>query len=151
MIMSDRTSLSWFYPKPTGDPGCDRNAWTLQFACFLLASAVGAGAVLNTIEREPREAPLLVFAAAGLVAAAVVNREGRSAWAARTVILALLLTATLLVFEARDGFRSHAMIVFPGLLRISVMLLDRGSYLVTAAIVLVAVAALGIAENGIFT
>jgi pimeloyl-ACP methyl ester carboxylesterase len=53
----------------------------------------------------------------------------------------------LLVFEARDGFRSHAMLVFPGLLLISVMLLDRASYWTTAGIVLLAVAALGVAEK----
>ena len=74
-----------------------------------------------------------------------MNRAGRSDWAARTAFLAVLLTAILLVFEARDGFRSHAMLVFPGLLLISVMLLDRASYVMTAGIVLVAVAALGIA------
>ena len=39
----------------------------------------------------------------------------------------MLLTAMLLVFEARDGFRSIAMLVFPGMLLISVMLLDRAS------------------------
>ena len=98
-----------------------------------------------SLAREPQETPLLVFAVAGLVAAAVMNRAGRSDWAARTAFLAVLLTAILLVFEARDGFRSHAMLVFPGLLLISVMLLDRASYVTTAGIVLVAVAALGIA------
>ena len=143
--MLDRKSSSWFYPKSTGDPGRDRNARTLQFSCFLLAFAVGAVAILNVIGREWQETPLLVFAVAGLVAAAVMNRAGRSDWAARTAFLAVLLTAILLVFEARDGFRSHAMLVFPGLLLISVMLLDRASYVTTAGIVLVAVAALGIA------
>jgi PAS domain S-box-containing protein len=91
--------------------------------------------------------PILDMAVVALVAAAVVNRAGESAWAARTAFLAVLLTAILLVFEARDGFRSHAMLVFPGLLLVSVMLLDRASYLTTAAIVIVAVAALGIAEK----
>ena len=144
--MSDRTS-SWFYPKPTGDPGRDRNARTVQFACFLLAFAVGLLAVLNTIEGETQETPMLLFAAAGLFAAAAMNRAGRSAWAARTAFLSLVLTATLLVFEARDGFRSLAMLMFPGLLLISVMLLDRASYVATAVMVLVAVAVLGIAEK----
>ena len=145
-FMSDRTS-SWFYPKPTGDPGRDRNTRTLQFAFFLLGFAVGLLAVLNTIERETQETPMLLFAAAGVFAAAAMNRAGRSAWAARIAFLFLVLTATLLVFEARDGFRSLAMLIFPGLLLISVMLLDRASYVATAAIVLVAVAALGIAEK----
>jgi PAS domain-containing protein len=143
--MLDRKSSSWFYPKSTGDPGRDRNARTLQFSCYLLAFAIGGVAILNVIFQGTQENPLLVFAVAGLLAAAVLNRAGRSDWAARTAFLAVLLTAVLLVFEARDGFRSHAMLVFPGLLLISVMLLDRVSYVTTAAIVLVAVAALGIA------
>ncbi len=146
--MSDRKSSSWFYPKPTGDPGRDRNARTLQFACFLLAFAISLVAVLNT---DMREGPLLVFAVAGLVAAAVINRAGMPAFAARIAFLAVLLTAVLLVLEARDGFRSNAMLVFPGLLLIGVMLLDRASYVTTAGIVLVAVAALGVAEKHGFT
>jgi PAS domain S-box-containing protein len=145
--MSGGRSSSWFYPKPTGDPGRDRNARTLQFACFLLAFAVGLLVVLNTIERDSQETPMLLFAVAGLFAASAINRAGRSVWAARTAFLSLLLTATLLVFEARDGFRSLAMLMFPALLLISVMVLDRASYIATAAMVLVAVAALGIAER----
>ncbi len=77
----------------------------------------------------------------------VMNRAGNWEWAARTAFLAVLLTAMLLVFEARDGFRSLAMLVFPGMLLLSVMLLDRASYMITAGMVLVAVAALGIAEK----
>ena len=141
-------SRSWFYPKPTGDPGRDRNARTVQFACFLLAFAVSAVAILNVISGEPSaETPILVFAVAGLVAAMIMNCAGRWEWAARTAFLAVLLTAMLLVFEAHDGFRSLAMLVFPGMLLLSVMLLDRASYMITAGIVLVAVAALGIAER----
>ena len=142
--MSDQKSPSWFYPSPTGDRGRDRNARTLQFACFLFAFAIGLVAVLNS---ETRQTPLLVFAAAGMVVAAGVNRAGRPAWAARTAFLCVLLAAVLLVFEARDGFRSLAMLVFPGLLLLTIMLLDRTSYLTTAGIVLLAVAALGIADQ----
>ena len=146
--MLDRKSSSWFYPKPTGDPGRDRNARTLQFACYLLAFAVGTVAVLNVISNEPSgETPVLVFAVAGLVFAAVMNRTRRWAWAAGIAFLAVLLTAVLLVLEARDGFRSHAMLVFPGLLLISVLWLDRTFYWMTGGIVLVSVAALGIAEK----
>src|SRR5215472_9818854 len=149
--MLDLKLSSWFYPKPTGDPGRDRNARTLQFACFLFAFAVGTVAILNVIAHEPSETPVLVFAVAGLIFAGVMNRSGRWVAAALIAFLAMLLTAILLVLEARDGFRSHAMLVFPGLLLISVMLLDRASYLTTASIVLLAVAALGIAEKHGFT
>ena len=112
--MLDRKWSSWLYPEPTGDPGRDRNARTLQFACFLLAFAIGTVAVLNVIAGERRETLAVLFAMAGLVVAAVMNRTGRSAWAARIAILSVLVTAILLVFEARDGFRSHAMLIFPG-------------------------------------
>src|SRR5215467_291253 len=137
---------SWFFPKPTGDIGRDRNARTLQFSCLLFAFALGAIAVLDVIEGELVPLPILL-AAVGLFAAATMNRAGRTVWAGRTAVLVLMLCAILLVFEAHDGFRSHAMLVFPGLLLISVMLLDRAFYLTTAGMVLMAVAALGIAEK----
>src|SRR3974390_1501227 len=116
--MSDHKSPAWLYPRPTGDPGRDRNARTLQFACFLLALGTGTVTLLNTIARQTHETPLLVLALVGLIAAAVMNGAGRPEWAARTAFLAVLLTAVLLVLDARDGFRSHAMLVFPGLLLI---------------------------------
>jgi PAS domain S-box-containing protein len=148
--MSDSKLSAWFYPAPTGDPGRDRNVQTLQFTCLLFAFVIAAIVILNTISRERVEVAVMCMSVVGLVAAMIMNRAGMWKGAARTTILAILLTAVLLVVQARDGFRSHAMIVFPGLLLISVMLLDRASYLVTASIVLLAVAALGIAEkNGI--
>jgi len=145
--MFDRKLQSWFYPESTGDVGRDRNARTLQFSCFLLAFAVGAVLIVGAIGREWQETPLLVFAIAGFIAAAVMNRAGRSDWAGRTAFLVVLLGAILLVFQAHDGFRSHSMLVFPGLLLISVMMLDRASYVMTGGIVVVAVAALGIAAK----
>jgi PAS domain S-box-containing protein len=139
-------SSSWFYPKASGDVGRDRNARTLQFSCLLFASALGIISVLDTIAGEQVPLPLLL-SAVGLFAAVVMNRAGRTVWASRTAVLVLILGAILLVLEAHDGFRSHAMLVFPGVLLISVMLLDRASYLTTAIIVLLSVAALGIAEK----
>jgi len=140
-------STSWLYPKASRDPGRDRNARTVQFACLLLASAVSVIAMLDIGTRESGTRPLLVFAVASLFAAVMMNRAGRWQWAARSAILALLLTAILLVVQAHDGFRSHAMLMFPGMLLLALMLLDRASYMITAGIVLAAVAALGIAEK----
>jgi PAS domain S-box-containing protein len=142
--MLDRKMPSWFYPKATGDLGRDRNARTLQFTCVLLTFAVGLVAIMDATGRGHSETLVLAFATAGLVAASIMNRAGRSAWAAQTAFLAALLAAILLVLNARDGFRSHAMLVFPGLLLISVLLPDRSSYVTTASVILVAVAALGI-------
>jgi PAS domain S-box-containing protein len=80
-----------------------------------------------------------------------MNRTGSPTWAGRIVILALLLCAVLRVVQAGDGFRSHAMLMFPGVLLLAVMLLDRASYITTAGIVLLTVTALGIAEKrGLF-
>ena len=143
--MSDYKPQSWLFPKQTGDVGRDRNAWTIQSTCLLFAFVLGAVSVVDTITGDQVPPPILAMAV-GLAAAAIINRTGRAAWAARIIILVMLSGAILLVLEAHDGFRSHAMLVFPGLLLISVMLLDRGSYLATAAIVLLAVVALGIAE-----
>jgi PAS domain S-box-containing protein len=149
--MSARTWSSDLYPKRTGDVGRDRNARAIQFACFLLAIAIAIVVALDTISREPLPIPTVSTAMAGLVVAAIVNRSGRPAWAARIVMLALLLCAILRVVAARDGFRSHAMLMFPGVLLLSVMLLDRASYMITAGIVLLTVTALGIAEKqGLF-
>jgi hypothetical protein len=74
--MPDRKLSSWFYPTPTGDPGHDRNARTVQFTCFLSASAVSSVAILNVIALEPGETSLLVFAVAGLFVAIIMNRQG---------------------------------------------------------------------------
>src|SRR5579863_1845343 len=145
--MLNRKSSFWFNPKSTGDPGRDRNARTLQFACLLLAFAVGVVVVLNVIQHESEETPVLVCLVAGSIFAAVMNRKGRWTLAAGAAFLAVLLTAFVLVLEARDGFRSHAMLVFPGLLLVSVMFLNRAFYMTTAGIVLLAVAALGIADK----
>jgi signal transduction histidine kinase len=145
--MLDRKLQSWFYPEPTGDVGRDRNARTLQFTCFLSAFAIALVAVLNAIARERVELPILVMAVVALIAAAAMNRAGMPALAAWIAILAVLLTAILLVLEARDGFRSHAMLIFPALLLVSMTLLDCKSYATTAGIVVLVVAALGIAER----
>lgn len=113
----------------------------------LFALAITLVAILDTIARQLVELPIPTMAIVGLVAAALMNSAGRSEWAARISILAVLLTAILIVVEARDGFRSHATLIFPGLLLISVTLLDRASCVTTAGIVLFAVAAVGIAEK----
>jgi integrase len=81
--MLDRKLQSWFYPEPTGDVGCDRNARTLQFTCLLFAFAIALVAVLDTIARERVELPIPVMAVVALVAAAAINRAGTSAWATR--------------------------------------------------------------------
>jgi PAS domain S-box-containing protein len=80
-------------------------------------------------------------------AAAVMNRSGKWKWAAWTLTFSVLSNAILLVIQARDGFRSNAMLLFPELLLISMMLLDRMSYFLTATVILLAVTALGIAER----
>ncbi len=143
-------SDSRFYPRPTGDPGRDRNARTVQISCLLFASTIGLLAALDAISRA-RETPVLVFALLGLIAAMIINCAGKWKWAAWLAFSSVLLATVMLVYEARDGFRSNAMLIFPGLLLLSVLLLDRLAYTVTAAVILLAVAALGVAERQGFT
>src|SRR5262249_52423598 len=133
--------------RSSGDLGRDRNARTLQFTCLLFATVMETIAVLDLIEHELALVPLLELSVVGFIAAAVLNRAGRSASAARTVLMVFLITASFLVFFASDGFRSLAMLFFPALLLISVMLLDRGSYLMAAGFILVVVTGLGLAEK----
>jgi PAS domain S-box-containing protein len=108
---------------------------------------VGTFLALDVIAREVAPMPILGMGMTGVLAAAIMNRQGMSKWAGWTAFLSVLLPAILLVVAARDGFRSLAMLLFPSLLLIAVMLLDRVSYIATAATVLVTVAALGIAES----
>ena len=65
---------SWFYPPPTGDPGVDRNARTLQFTSVLLALAVGVVLIVSSIDQEWQEVALLLFAIGGFVFTAIMNR-----------------------------------------------------------------------------
>lgn len=135
-----------FYPQPTGDPGHDRHARTLQFACLLLAILIGIVAALDFVTLDLNALPVLGIAMVGLVAALIMNRGGAWKSAGWTAFLAMLLAAVLLVLRAHDGFRSLAMLLFPALLLISVMLLDRIFYIATAGVVLVTVTVLGFAE-----
>jgi hypothetical protein len=145
--MLNRKLSSLFYPNPTGDLGRDRNAKTVQITCFLFALTIGIMAAVDTLLREWELLPILDTAVVSLVVATVMNRAGTSTWAARIAILTILITAVVLVFDARDGFRSNAMLLFPGLLLLSVMLLDRVSYLTAAGLILLSVAVLGVTEK----
>jgi PAS domain S-box-containing protein len=139
-------SDSRFYPRATGDPGQDRNGRTVQFSSLLFASVIALMAALDALSGS-RETPTLALALLGLVAAMAINRAGKWEWAAWLALSSILFTAVMLVYEARDGFRSNAMLIFPGMLLLSVMLLNRVAYSVTASVILLAVAALGVAER----
>ena len=93
--------------------------------------------------------PTLSIASVGLVVAAMVNRRGNPRYAGWTAFLSVLLPTTLLVVQANDGFRSIAMLIFPGCLLICVMLLDRVAYMATAATIVLAVTALAVQIHGL--
>ena len=144
--MKDRPSSSWIYPAATGDPGRDRNARSLQFAFLLAVVGIASLMVIDGIRGYRGDLPVMASAAVGLLAAAAINRLGKWEWAARTAALLMLAMIVALIHQARDGLRSHSMILFPGLLLLSVMVLDRAFYVAVAGLVLAAVTALGIAE-----
>lgn len=143
--MRDHT-LFQFYPKSTGDAALDRNARTLQHACLIGILALAITTLLGRVDMRPGVPLGLVVSILSLLLAAWLNRLGKWEWGARTAIAAMLTTAVLMVVEARDGFRSHAMLLFPGTLLLAVMLLDRISYTVASIAAGLAVTGLGIAE-----
>jgi hypothetical protein len=81
--MSGWKSAVSFYPKRTGNPGRDRHARTVQFACLVLASAVCTLGILNVVSADRGEASLLIFAVVALMGAMAMNRAGRWEWATR--------------------------------------------------------------------
>src|SRR4051794_16231525 len=79
-------------------------------AILLFPASIRSRRGLDCERHWPRvaQAPLLVSAIAGFIAAAAMNRAGKSDWAGRTAFVIVLLSAILLVFQAHDGFRSHS-------------------------------------------
>lgn len=135
-----------FIPQRTSDPATDRHARSLFFACtglfILLAITIG----LSLLYGDRRDLPILSLTEVPVFAAMATSYMGQWKWATRIVTFATLVALTMLVIGARDGFRSIAMLGFPGLLVISVLLLDRGSYVAFAAATLLIVTGLGVAE-----
>ena len=140
-----KSSLS-LYPRPIGDPGRDRNARSLQHACFLGIAALATVGLLTLLSQDHGQLPATALSLLLLAGAAALNRAGKWQWAARMAVATVLLTAILLVVHAQDGFRSHATLLFPGLLLISMVLLDRSSYIMTALAALLSITGLGIAD-----
>ena len=147
IVTERRNSLwPWFYPKWTGDTGTDRSARVLQTNCLVALIIIGFVMMLTIVFGDAEELPVLAFAAMGLLSTLVVNKRGNYRWAARLASIVVLVTASLLVMSAKDGFRSIAMLIFPALLVLSVLLLDWGDYAVFAGLAILAVTALGIGK-----
>lgn len=132
------------YPTLTGDRAADRSARTIQNVC-LMAIVVLALSTLPVFSSAWQRLESFFFLAL-LLCAMVLNRAGRWVWAARVSVSSLLLTAVVAMIQAQDGFRSHAVILFPGLLVLAIVLLDRTSYFVVGACTVVAAVGLGVAE-----
>ena len=109
---------------------------------ILLAIMIGQSLLYG----DRRDLPILSLTEVPVIAAIVTSYMGQWKWATRIVTFAILVALAMLVIDARDGFRSIAMLGFPGLLVISVLLLDRVSYLVFAFVTLLVVTSLGVAE-----
>ncbi len=139
-------SAAWRYARFTGDPGGDRHAVSIHFGCVVLAMAFAVVIVRSALWERGSE---LVPMAAGellVLAAVVLNYAGKWIWAIRLCALAVLFAVTCEVIGARDGFRTIAMLSFPGLLLIAIMLLRAVDYVVLALATLLTVTCLGVAE-----
>jgi PAS domain S-box-containing protein len=139
-------SGAWWRPRPTGDSGGDHHAVSIHYGCVVASLAFAAGIVRSTgWGAGYRLAPLVIGELTAL-AALVLNYFGQWAWAVRLAVFGALFANAFLVTEARDGFRSIAMLGFPGLLVIAVMLLRAVDYLLLASATLLTVTVLGVAE-----
>lgn len=135
------------YPRPQGEKGRDRHARKLHLALLVSLAGFGLGIVLDLVLGSTKtEVPTLVFASLGLLAALQFNRRGYWEWSARIGSLTILITAVLLVAQAKDGFRSIAMLIFPGVFVLSMLLLDSYYYAILSGATVVLVTALGLAE-----
>ena len=84
--MSTSDLSFWLFPTPTGDVGQDRNARTLQVACYVFAVGFALVAFLNSISGEQVNLPLHLSALLGLVASAIMNKTGSWKWAVRLAV-----------------------------------------------------------------
>ena len=113
--MLNRKSSSWFYPKPTGDPGRDRNARTLQITCLLFALTIGIMAAVDAIAGEREPLPILDLLAVAALGVAEKHGLTRAIPRVRTptsyesiffVDLVLLVFATVGSRIVRDSQRN---------------------------------------------
>jgi PAS domain S-box-containing protein len=137
---------AWRNPKLTGDLGVDRHATSIHFGCLAISIAF-ALAIVRSVGW--RHSDLLVPMAIGefmTLTALVLNRSGKGTWAVRFAAGGILVADAMMVCVAHDGFRSIAMLSFPGLLVLAVMLLRADDYLLLALATLLTVTGLGVAE-----
>src|SRR5271157_1027766 len=139
-------SGAWWRPRLTGDPGGDHHAVTIHHGCIIVSLAFAAAIVHSAGWRAGHRLAPLVTGEVAALAALVLNYFGQWAWAARLAVFGALIADAFLAAQSRDGFRSIAMLGFPGILVIAVMLLRAADYLVLASATLLTVTALGVAE-----
>jgi PAS domain S-box-containing protein len=139
-------SGTWWRPRSTGDPGGAHHALTIHYGCVALALAFAVVIVrVAAWERGYQLVPLVLGELTALIAL-LLNYFGHWAWALRLATFGALTASALITSGSRDGFRSLAMLCFPALLVIAVMLLRAADYVVLAGATLVTVTCLGVAE-----
>jgi two-component system cell cycle sensor histidine kinase/response regulator CckA len=138
-------SAAWWYPKPTGDPGRDRHAVSIHIGCIVLSIAF-ALLIARAVWRNGQLLLPDIFAELAVLGALVLNYVGKWRWATWLGTYGVMFAVALIVTEARDGFRSIAMLAFPGLLLIGVMSLRTRDYMALALATLLTVTGLGVAE-----
>ncbi len=138
-------SAAWWHPRSTGDPGGDRHAASIQLGYIALSFAL-APAIIRSVGNKDDPLVPLAISEVIVLAALVLNYVGKWIWATRLGAFGLLFAFAFMVSEAHDGFRSIAMLFFPGLLLIAVMLLRTVDYLVLSFATLLTVTGLGVAE-----
>jgi len=137
---------TWRGPRLTDDPVGHRHAVSIHFGCITLLVAFTSVIVRSAGWEHGAQIVPMAIAELMVVVALFLNYGGKWIWAARLSAFAVLFGVTIEVIGARDGFRSIAMLAFPGLLVIAVMVLRAVDYLVLAFATLLTVTGLGVAE-----
>ncbi len=139
-------SAARLYPKLTGDSGRDRRASGIHSGCIALSIAFAFLIIRSVGWRHGDSVLPMAVGELAALGALRLNYVGNWIAAVRLVYFGMLFVSTFLVSTAHDGFRSIAMLLFPGVLLIGVMVPKGVDYLFLAFATLLTVTGLGVAE-----
>ncbi|MCX6632736.1 MAG: PAS domain S-box protein [Candidatus Solibacter sp.] len=118
----------------------------MQWGYLVLSIAFALAITRSAGWRNGRMLVPLAIGELAAVAALILNYVGKSFWAARIGAFGVLVALAFMVTGSNDGFHSIAMVCFPGLIVVAVMMLGKVDYLVLAFATLLTATGLGVAE-----
>ncbi len=123
---------------------------SIHYGCIAVSVAFAIAIVRVAGWESGSRLPPVVAGEVVALAALALSYLGQWAWAIRLAALGALAVDAIMAAEAQDGFRSIALLGFPGLLVVAVLVMRAADYLVLAGATLLTVTVLGVAEiNGL--